>query len=410
MTVAYQEVVPVAESMLKRYSMCNYCLGRLFARQLRRVSDGATGRKIREIVAETPAGKEERETPAVYGQIDAKRCHICRGLFGGLDTLLRQMIDATEGYEFESFVIGATLKPSIIDRDDCMRSAYKLQGADGIKTGLTRELGRRFSRRSGSRQNRLEPEITLTMQPALGACTIRSKPVAVFGRYTKTARGMPQRQEPCTNCAGTGCTACRPYDASSYPKSVEDAISRILFESLGGTAVRFTWIGGEDRDSLVLGSGRPFFARIQNPKKRSISRACHSLGPIQLSSLQTVSTSTVRPIPFSSRVKIRVVADCPVGSGAESSSAYTIPLRSLKQIPKNITVTNRDGRHARKTVESLTYRRETADTFTITITTDGGVPIKRFVNGDGVSPNISEILGAPCRCEQFDFVDVWICK
>lgn len=401
------EVVHVARSMLKRHSLCDYCLGRLFARRLRRTSDGLLGGRIRRL-AGTTAGRDDAagggRKPA-----GAARCHICRGLFDRLGSLLEIIDNASEGYEFESFVLGTTLRPSVIDRDDCVRSTYRLRGADGIKTGLAREMTRRFSRRSGSRQDRLEPEITLTLQPALDSCTVRSKPVAVFGRYTKTARGMPQRQESCRNCAGAQYAAsCRAHDASSGPRSVEGAISQILLKWTGGTAARFTWIGGEDRDSLVLGSGRPFFARIQNPRRRVIRRDCHLLGPIRLSGLRTVSTTAVRHVPFSSLVRIRVAADMP-GSDPDTQgdqAALSATLKRLRHIPKSITVLNRDGRRAQKTIESVTYRRNTANTFTITIRADGGIPIKRLVNGEGVTPSVSQVLGIPCRCEQFDFFDV----
>ena len=52
--------------------------------------------------------------------------------------------------------------------------------------------------------------------------------------------------------------------------SVEGIISKLFFKKFGGTTAKFTWIGGEDNSSLVLGNGRPFFVKIKNPFKRKI--------------------------------------------------------------------------------------------------------------------------------------------
>ena len=51
--------------------------------------------------------------------------------------------------------------------------------------------------------------------------------------------------------------------------SVEGMISQYIFEKMGGTVAKFTWIGGEDKSSLVLGNGRPFFVKLQNPHKEN---------------------------------------------------------------------------------------------------------------------------------------------
>jgi len=46
--------------------------------------------------------------------------------------------------------------------------------------------------------------------------------------------------------------------------------------------------------------------------------------------------------------------------------------------------------------------------FTLVIKAEGGLPIKRFVIGDGIVPGISTILDTPCECGKFDFLEVEI--
>lgn len=38
---------------------------------------------------------------------------------------------------------------------------------------------------------------------------------------------------------------------------------------------------------------------------------------------------------------------------------------------------------------------------------DGGLPVKRLVSGEDVSPSISELLKTPLECERFDILRVW---
>ena len=44
----------------------------------------------------------------------------------------------------------------------------------------------------------------------------------------------------------------------------------------------------------------------------------------------------------------------------------------------------------------------------MTITTEGGLPIKRFITGDDVLPNISTIFDTPCTAQEFDFLDILV--
>ncbi len=54
------------------------------------------------------------------------------------------MIDSASNYSYRTFSVGATIKPSIVDRDDYIRSQYKLMGIDSVKSDITKELGKFF--------------------------------------------------------------------------------------------------------------------------------------------------------------------------------------------------------------------------------------------------------------------------
>ena len=453
-----------ASGLLGRHALCDHCLGRLFARGAGPASYELSGRRLRRSLG-AAAGGYGASPAAAAGPAPAAgpsaRCYVCRGLFGSMPDMLDLMETTAAEYEFDTFAVGATIKPSILDRDDHVRSAYRLQGSDCIKTGLVRELGRRFARMTRRRQDRHEPEVLIKVQPADRYCEVSPKPVAVFGTYLKQKRGVPQKQEACTSCLGRGCSACGFHGMPACGESVEGQISDLLFDRLGGRTIRFTWIGGEDRESLVAGRGRPFYARIQRPKRRRIRiPGSMPLGHgVLVSRLRDVAASDVGPLAFSSRARIRVrmtprafakteddaaaggsykdghgsggggdggesgagagvrgasrLGTGPPAADAQPAHGVTGPslLRRLRRLAgRPLMIRTKNGREAAKYITRLTYRRERKKTgsFVVTADLDGGIPIKRLVAGDGVRPSISEVLGVQCECVLFDFEDVWL--
>ncbi len=424
--------VEKATSILQKYFLCDHCLGRMFTGQTYSKQYKSLGQKLRKCVRDTTSYKMMQHNIQ-------KTCYICKGLFDEIDDMLCIMRDASKEYEFSSFGVGAIIKVSIIDRDDFIRSIYKLQGTDSIKTSLTKELGSKFAKIVGAKYVHLEPEISFTVQPAQKYCEVLSKPVVIYGRYTKHARGTSQKQDRCASCMGRGCYNCEFHGISGYD-SVEGQISNMLFGMLGGTTAKFTWIGGEDRDSLVSGGGRPFFARIQFPKKRHIASSYKNkqirLKSISLSCLQNTDSSFVKSMQFLSKVRIKVVItnepyNSDVYSNAENinyinngknikpefNSSYKISdrqyLQRLKILSKGtIDIKTKNDTIVKKTILELKYRRDinSVNTVVVWATLEGGIPIKRLVTGDGVWPSISQILNQSCKCVQFDFEDVIILK
>ena len=174
-------------------------------------------------------------------------------------------------------------------------------------------------------------------------------------------------------------------------------ISQGVFAGIGGTTAKFTWIGGEDKSSLVLGGGRPFFIRVKNPLRRDPELITIQSDSVLVDGLKAVARPPGKPVAFESIIRIRVLADC-----VDSES-----LRRLKAIPKSpVVVYDKSGRRSEKRIILLQYRKNSSSRFTVTVRAEGGLPVKRFVLGDDVSPGISQTLGIPCRCDTFDFLDI----
>jgi len=99
----YQKIFPVANQILKKYELCDNCLGRLFSKQLHLSSNKLLGKKLQKNLNST------------------QKCYICKNLFNNLNHFLKLMLDVSSNYSFLSFSVGAMIKPSTIDTDDYIR-------------------------------------------------------------------------------------------------------------------------------------------------------------------------------------------------------------------------------------------------------------------------------------------------
>lgn len=375
----YSTVLSTSNKIIKKYNLCDYCLGRLFTKQLRLSSNKILGKKLKN-------GRESNHS-----------CYICKNLFDNLDHFLKLMLDSSFDYKFRTFSIGTIIKPSIVDRDDALKSEFKLRGIDGIKSDITKELVKLFSKKTKKITNYIDPDIIFTVNLKEPSCNLYSKPIVISGRYTKSKRGYSQKQKSCDNCSGKGCRTCNFHGISEF-NSVEGVISKLIFKKFGGTTTKFTWIGGEDKSSLVLGSGRPFIVKLQNPLKRKIKLSDYASDFISIFNLKIIDDSPKTPLKFSSLATIKISTD------SKFDAENLKKLKNLKNSP--IIVSEKSGRSYEKKIFDINYKKTSDQIILVKIRVEGGLPIKRFVIGNDVTPNISETIGTHCIPEEFDFLEI----
>ena len=379
----FAQVLELSKKILSEYDLCDYCLGRLFSKKLHLTSNKLLGKKIHK--------KLKKQN---------KKCNICKNIFDTIPYYTTKMQESSSSYCFKTFLIGAKLKPSVLDRDDHIRSQFKLRGIEAIKTSITRELAKQFVHKTKKRQNQQDPDLTITVDFKTESCESYSKSLYLFGRYTKTTRDIPQKQKPCSNCLGRGCVTCNRHGMTEFD-SVEGMICKYVFDKFGATQAKITWIGGEDTSSLVLGPGRPFFAKLLNPKKRKlvIPKTIIS-NKIKIHNLKQISKIPSGPIPFLSKVNLHSIAENPLTPES---------LTNLDSLQNNtVAIYEKSGKRTEKKIHSIKYTIDSQNSFYLEMSLDGGVPLKHFVSGDDIFPNVSDLISNKCKLEQFDFDSVSI--
>jgi tRNA pseudouridine synthase 10 len=317
----------------------------------------------------------------------------------GLDSITDGILSAVKDYEFDTFLIGATLAVQLHEREDKMRSRLKIRGTESIKNSLTRELGIRLTVLTGKKVEYIKPDVTILLtvdKDNIVNVSVISRPLTFAGAYVKKSRGLPQRQDKCISCGGKGCISCG-YSGLSGHSTIEGIIANELIQATGGQTPKFTWIGSEDESSLVLGTGRPFYVRVLNVKKRKLRDKKIKFNGIA-AILNVINDSPMIQQPFKSKTRIYVKCE---------NVLTKKNLKKLNSLSGSKVNSKNKSRMITKNIYSANIRQIDASQFILTIVADGGLLIKQFVGGgEYMKPNISEILEAKCECVMFDILDV----
>jgi tRNA pseudouridine synthase 10 len=302
-------------------------------------------------------------------------------------------------YQFRTFSVGVSVPEGVLEREDELRSELKLKGNETIKTQAAKMVASRVSKMLTKGVDRARPDLTLLVDFGAGDVHVTSRPVYFYGRYTKPA-GISQRRLFCEQCKGAGCKECRGTGFDQTP-SVEGALRTKLAKFSGSEKVTFTWLGSEDRDSNVYAPGRPFVAEVKGPKKRVLPGRFRTKlrgGMVSVSSGRVLPSKPVRLPAFSFSTRIRATT---------KSRVEPQGLAELRSRFRRAAV-RFERPHNRPTIKTVYRVSATArgNTLFIDAELDGGLPVKRFVSGDLVSPSVSEVLKTEVGCRSFDICGV----
>jgi tRNA pseudouridine synthase 10 len=342
--------------------------------------------------------RQGAETVA-FETVRGKECFVCRGAMDRAARMSELAARKAKRYQFRTFAVGVSVSEGVQEREDELRSALKLKGSETIKTQAARLVAAQVSVRLGKQVDRQKPDLTLLVDFGAGDVTVAARPVYFYGRYTKPA-GISQRRSFCEQCRGAGCRKCHSSGFEQKP-SVEVALRKKLAGFSGSQKMTFTWLGSEDKESRVYAPGRPFVAEVKNPRKRTFPKkfgARLGQGLVLVSSGKTLPSKPIHLPSFRFFTKIRATA------------ASKVPPQGLVELQSRFrrAAVRFDRPHNRPTVKTV-YKvsaRAKGRNLLIEAELDGGLPVKRFVSGELVSPSVSEVLKTEVGCRSFDICGV----
>ena len=343
----------------------------------------------------------ERQTTGAsqFAFAQGKDCYICEGLMGGVGAKAREVSRRVRRYQFESFSVGISLPEGVQEREDELRANLKLMGGETIRAQAARLIAQGVAPKVRKRIDRARPDLTAVVDLAGSSVAVSSRPVYFYGRYTKPP-GISQKRGLCKECSGRGCAKCGMTGFEPGP-SVEEQLRRKLTRACGSDRMKFTWIGSEDKESRVYPPGRPFVAELKNPVTREVPRSFRTRakgGLIEVTRGRMLRSKPTSLPSFRFRTLIKATTAREVGPE---------DLAEMKRRFRMATV-RFERPHERPTSKTVYLARASkrGRKLTIEAVLDGGLPVKRFVSGELVSPSVSEVLKTEARCRTFDIREV----
>jgi tRNA pseudouridine synthase 10 len=344
--------------------------------------------------------ERQGEATGSFELAKGKDCYVCGGTMDRVEEMAAAASKKARRYQFATFAAGVSIPEGVQEKEDELRSDLKTKGSETVKTQAARLVAQRVAAAMRKRVDKQMPDLTLLVDFVSGEVAASSRPLFFTGRYTKPRR-VSQRRELCEECHGSGCGRC---GGTGFERgtSVEELLRRKLSAFSGSDRMTFTWLGSEDKGSVVYPPGRPFVVEVKSPRKRKVPKkfaARFRGGQVAVSAGRVLPSKPVRLPPFRFRTAIVGVAGSKVSAEG---------LAELKAAFKNAEV-RFDRPHDRPTTKMVYRLGATARGRRILIDAelDGGLPVKRFVSGDLVSPSVSEVLKTEVKCRSFDICRVW---
>lgn len=327
--------------------------------------------------------------------VNFKDCYICRGLTERVGPIAKGLAKRIRRHQFRTFSMGLTLPEGVQEREDELRAAHKIRGQETIKAQLSRNISNALSRATRRTVEKLHSDLFIHVDLAGGDTKVSSKPIFVYGKYTKPS-GLPQHQQRCPSCGGRGCEVCSQTGFDAAP-SVESVLQRTLGRMAGSENIRVSWLGSEDAESAVHPPGRPFIAEVKSPLRRTVQRSFATRtgrGRVSVSGLKLLRGKPSRMPSF----RFRTLAFI--------ESARRVNPAELKSLSKQFRGVEvefaRPGESAVRRRVYLVRARRVRGEIQAEIELDGGLPVKRLVSGEAVSPSLAEVLKTDLRCRKFD--------
>ena len=382
-------IVEKAERILEEHKLCDHCLGRLFAK-LGKGTNEERGKVIRFVL------NMERSAKGLEPIKEPEECELCHNVFERIPELVEIMQKASEGVEFETFLVGSRFPEDIREKEKAIWEGFEIETAEPINREFNRELGKAFGRATGKDTSK-NPDLVFIVEPFSGKIELQINPVYVYGRYRKLVRGIPQTPLP----------------------DFEDSVASIIcgaFSSAFKGKCTFKGAGREDVDVRMLGNGRPFIIEVKRPKRRNVdldelTREINASGKVEVLNLRFVSAKEAEQVLTKNHRKeylaLVLVENGVTPKEAEEVAKKLTGIEIHQRTPWRVRKARADKIRIKKV-----YRAEARwvdeKHFELRLVTDGGLYIKELVSGDKgrTRPSVTELLGRKAWCERLDVLNI----
>jgi tRNA pseudouridine synthase 10 len=418
------DLLAVARRATASGPVCDACLGRLVADRSFGLRNEERGRALRTTVA--LVDDEPYEPP------ESDDCWVCEGLCARFDDLADRVVAALEGLAFDSYQLGSRVAPLLTENEALLREEVGLDPVDGahgedLGKELNREVGRRVGARTGAEVDFERPDVQVTLDvgitPEETDIEVGLNSVAVYGRYRKLARDVPQTEWPCSACGATGSQhggrTCSECDGTGYRyrTSVEQEVGPTLVEAHRGREGVFHGAGREDVDALMLGTGRPFVLEVKEPHRRGldlstlrneINEASDAIEVLGLRYATHDMVERVKELEASKVYRMAVTFDDPVAEADLQAALDELRGATVEQRTPSRVDHRRADLVRERTVYDISGSTTDEEHATLVVHGAGGLYVKELVSSDEgrTEPSLAGLLGVGAEVTALDVLAV----
>ena len=333
-----------------------------------------------------------------------KECTICKNLFERTIYPISKEIKNSnfiKSGQIKRIDIGTNLPFQIYEREDNIRSLFKIKGIPNIKNHYNTLIRKEITKDDSYSIDHFNPDLKIEIfidNNLNFNLKYKTRDIILLGRYNKYQKGLIQRikSRECKN-EQTDFKNFGPQLQEIY--SIEDIVLNFLNSQFLADSIKITWLGSEDKDSLVLGNGRPFIIRIVNPLNNTFEKEYEIQNKLFFS-FKEISYDEINlynKYKIKLRVYVRVIEENLEPGDLE------------KSIPNLIgeTIFKTKGKIVKRIIYSSNFKVIDNKNFELDLVLDNGIPIKQLIGGqESINPCVSNLINKKCECVFFDICDI----
>lgn len=403
-SIKNKKVLDLANKILLNYKLCDYCLGRIFAKVDIRLTNKEKGQIIRNNLKK-------------YKKIKVKNCWLCSGLLNETKHFANIISNSLKKYEYDTFLVGSKIDEEILEKEQNLLNYTNSEFSESIKNEINREVGKILEKKLKKEVNFENPTIMAVVDTAFDSVSLQINSLYIYGRYKKFKRDIPQTKWFCKICKGKGCKKCN-YTGKLYVTSVEELIAHKFLKETKGTSESLHGCGREDIDVRMLGNGRPFVLEIKNPVKRKLNLSKlekeindKNRGFIEINNLRFSNKEEVNRLKhaeFNKIYRIVIQGEKPINNEKLKKAVLALRGEKIGQFTPSRVAHRRANMVRKKYIYNCKVEQVHSNMAILTIEAQSGTYIKELITGDEgrTKPNLSEMIDNPCKVTELDVIEI----
>ena len=384
-------ILETAVKVLESGYVCDYCLGRQFAKLGSGCSDMERGRIIRGFLSmEHEAGKTGADS-SNFRNPKGKKCTICGNVFERIPEMVRDIIKKTKNMDFESFLTGVKMNDSLVMNEEALFERAGMKYSEPVKSEISGRIAKLLAEKTGKKISHDRPDALFIFDLQNMQTEIISSSLFVYGEYKKFVRGLPQSSSP------------------RYKQTVQDIISGPLLKATKASSDALHALGREDKDARCL-VWRPFILELKQPVRRKIElngvkKRINMSKKVKVNKLRFADRKEIASLKARRPFKVYSITvdfEKPVERIGQAKKLVGI----VKQRTPSRVLSTKPDKAKNKKVKSIKWKRINNIRYRFEITAESGLYIKELVSGDSgrTNPSVSKVLGNQANIKEFDLV------